>query len=351
MHERQAASGEEVGDLVALAHLALGDRVDVYDEAIDDPRLEPIAHVEYAHERQVNCKRARPTVTPPMGPICAVVVTHNRSEMLRRCLAALAEQQRPPERILVVDNASTDGTAAMLEHEHPTVEVLRLAVNEGGAGGFHEGIRHAYEDGAEWLWLMDDDTIATPAALGELLAAVERLDGSTPALLASRVIWRDGAMHPMNFPIFERRRMERVIASAERGLLPIRGATFVSLLLHRHAIDRYRLPLKHFFLWADDIEYTSRIVLGGEGAYFVPTSVALHDTSAPADFRAADPERFYYHVRNTLLMARIRERPARDRLLRLWILVSTCAGYVLKNRSPRSVATVVRALRDGLRRS
>ena len=153
-----------------------------------------------------------------MGPLSAVIVTYNRSEMLRRCLAALGEQTRPPDRILVVDNASTDGTASMLEREHPTVEVLRLTVNEGGAGGFHEGIRRAYESGMEWLWLMDDDTIPTPSALEELLAAAERLDGTAPALLASRVIWRDGSLHPMNSPIFERRRMDRVIGGADHAL-------------------------------------------------------------------------------------------------------------------------------------
>jgi GT2 family glycosyltransferase len=143
--------------------------------------------------------------------------------------------------------------------------------------------------------------------------------------------------------------MELVIASAERGVAPIRGATFVSLLLHRHAIERYGLPLKHFFVWADDIEYTSRIVLGGEGAYFVPASVALHDTPAPEDFRTAGPDRFYYHVRNTLFMARARERPSRDRLLRLWILASTASAYVLENRNRASVAAVWRAVRDGVR--
>ena len=154
----------------------------------------------------------------------------------------------------------------------------------------------------------------------------------------------------MNYPIFERRRMERVIGGAALGLMPIRGATFVSLLLHRQAVDRYQLPLKHFFLWADDIEYTSRIVLGGERAYFVPSSVVVHDTAAPEDYRSATPERFYYHARNTLLMARVRERPHRDRMLRLWILASTSVAYVLERRSIASVAAIARAIQDGLRR-
>jgi rhamnopyranosyl-N-acetylglucosaminyl-diphospho-decaprenol beta-1,3/1,4-galactofuranosyltransferase len=286
-----------------------------------------------------------------MGPVCAVVVTYNRSEMLRRCLSALAAQRRPPDRILVVDNASTDGTREMVKEEFESAELLALASNEGGAGGFHEGVKRAHADGAEWLWLMDDDTIPTPDALAELLDAAARLDGvEQPSLLASRVIWRDRTLHPMNIPILERRRMERVIAGAEHGVMPIRGATFVSLLLHRRAVDRYRLPLKHFFLWTDDIEYTSRIVLGGEHAYFVPASVALHDTAAPVDFRTAKPDRFYYHVRNTLFMARVKERPPRDRLLRLWILASTCVEYMLRNRSAASVVAIARALRDGLRR-
>ncbi len=318
-----------------------------------------------------------------MSPVWAVVVTHNRREKLRLCLAALAGQRRKPDRILVVDNASTDGTRAMLDREHDEVEVLVLSTNEGGAGGFHEGMKHAYEGGAEWLWLMDDDTIPEADALAELLAAATRVKkpagsatarttkparsssagvmspgrdgpprdlGPGPLLLASKVIWRDGSIHPLNFPTLERRRMGLVVSGAEQGVLPMRAATFVSLLVHRAAIERYDLPLKHYFLWSDDIEFTSRVVLGGEQAWFVPSSVAVHDTPAPDDFRFASPDRFYYHARNTLLIARSRDRPARDRLLRVWLVAATSAGYALRYRDRASVVAILRALRDALRR-
>jgi len=286
-----------------------------------------------------------------MGGVCAIVVTHNRRELLRGCLAALAGQCRGPDRVLVVDNASCDGTAAMVRQDYPHVDLLALATNEGGAGGFHEGMKRAHAEGAEWLWLMDDDTIVRPDALAELLAAPARLDGpAPPTLLASTVVWRDGRVHPMNFPSPERTRMELVVDGAERGLMPLRFATFVSLLVHRGAVDRHGLPLKHFFIWSDDVEYTSRAVLAGEPGYLVPSSVALHDTETAHTAQSAPPARFYYHVRNTVFMILGPGRPPRDRLLRTWVLVFSTAEYLRRNPSAASAAAVLRGLRDGLRR-
>ena len=285
------------------------------------------------------------TVVP--GGVWAIVVTHNRKEMLRECLAALAAQAAPPERILVVDNASSDGTGAMLAEEFPRVEVLRLPDNQGGAGGFHEGMKRAHAEGAAWLWLMDDDTMAEPDALAELLAAADRVEA--PSMLASRAVWTDGRMHPMNHPGPERRRVERMIAGAERGLMPVRFATFVSLLVHRGAVDRHGLPLKHFFVWSDDIEYTGR-VLREEPGWLVPGSVAVHRTKTAHTAMSAPPDRFYFHVRNTLYIVRGPGRSWRDKLIFVWVLVSTVARYLSAHRSAAAVRAVGRGLRDGLRR-
>jgi GT2 family glycosyltransferase len=285
-----------------------------------------------------------------MSGVWAIVVTHNRRALLGECLEALAGQSRAADRVLVLDNASTDGTAAIVARDHPHVALLALPDNEGGAGGFHAGMRHAHAGGADWMWLMDDDTITSPGALAELLSARDRLAGpEPPTLLASRVVWRDGRVHPMNFPSPERTRMERVIDGAQHGLMPLRFATFVSLLVHRGAVDRHGLPLKHFFIWSDDVEYTSRIVLSGERGYLVPSSVALHDTATAHTWQSAPPARFYFHVRNTLYILRGPGRPRQDRVLRAWVLVSSTIGYLRLNPSRASVAAVMRGVRDGMR--
>ena len=281
--------------------------------------------------------------------VWAIVVTHNRKEMLRESLPALAAQARPPDHVLVVDNASTDGTAAMVAAEYPDVEVLALPTNEGGAGGFHEGMKRAHAAGADWMWLMDDDVIPEPDALAELLATPERIEPLPhPTMLVSKALWRDGRMHPMNHPGPERRRIERMIEGAEHGLVPILFATFVSLLVHRGAVDRHGLPLKHFFIWSDDIEYTGRVLLEEPG-YLVPTSVVVHKSATNRTAMYSPPDRFYLHVRNTVFIIRGPGRSARNKLIFVWMLASSSIQYFMRHPSAASLRAILRGLRDGLR--
>jgi GT2 family glycosyltransferase len=295
---------------------------------------------------------SKPAPAPVRDAVAmAVVVTYNRRELLAQCLPALRAQDRPLQRVLVVDNASTDGTAEMVRAQFPWVELLALEANVGGAGGFRAGLRAAYAAGADWVWLLDDDTIARPDALRRLLDAAHRRDGlPEPLVLASRVEWSDGRPHPMNLPIVRRRDVAHLVRSAEAGLMPLRAATFVSLLVSRQAVERHGLPLAGYFLWADDIEYTAR-VLRRDWGYLVPSSVVEHRTKVPHTSVSAGGARFYYHARNTLFMLRSGSwTPAEKRTI-AWTLLASSLAYLRGSAFSRaSAATLARGLRDGLGR-
>lgn len=236
--------------------------------------------------------------------ISAVVVAYNRRDLLIEALGALAGQTRTLDSIVVVDNASTDGSADLAEAAFPDADVVRLARNTGGAGGFAVGIERAISaHNADLVWIMDDDTIPSPSALAELLAVRDR-HPQNPVVLASRVIWTDGSDHPMNTP---RRkpflgRSER-LAAQNIGAVPVRSASFVSTLVDAAAVARTGLPIAEYFIWNDDFEFTARLLRLGHGVY-CPKSIVTHKTKALASTDIDPGPRFYYEVRNKLWLFR-----------------------------------------------
>ncbi|WP_460843056.1 glycosyltransferase [Nocardioides marmoraquaticus] len=235
--------------------------------------------------------------------VVAVVVTWNRRDLLVEALDALGAQSHALAATVVVDNASTDGTDVVLRERaarEPGLDVVALGVNVGGAGGFAAGIAQALTHRPDLVWLLDDDTVPTPSALAELLRARAAYDGPRPAVLASRVRWTDGRDHPMNTPrakpgasAQERRAAEAV------GAVPIRSASFVSLLCDAGVVRLRGLPLADYFLWNDDFEYSTRLLRGRVGLY-IPASVVVHKTKAFGGTEADPGERFYFEVRNKL---------------------------------------------------
>ncbi|MDQ3664078.1 MAG: glycosyltransferase [Actinomycetota bacterium] len=235
--------------------------------------------------------------------VVAVVVTWNRKQLLMGALDAVAEQDPAPKAVVVVDNASTDGTAAAVRERFDAVDLLVSDTNTGGAGGFATGVARALaEHDPDVLWLMDDDTVPQPGALAELLRAYDShrgdADGRRPALVASRVVWTDGRAHPMNTPRPKpgARRPERRNAAAI-GCVPIRSASFVSVLCDAAAVRERGLPVADYFLWNDDFEFTTRLLRGRTGL-LCPSSLVEHRTATFGSTDADPGERFYYEVRN-----------------------------------------------------
>ncbi|HSE09843.1 MAG TPA: glycosyltransferase [Nocardioidaceae bacterium] len=237
--------------------------------------------------------------------IVAVVVTWNRRDLLRESLEAIAAQTLVPVQTVVVDNASDDGTEELLATGYPDLEVLRLEANTGGAGGFAAGIERALTFDPDLVWLLDDDTVPNPDAAAALATAWRGYGDKTgrhPSVLASRVVWTDGRDHPMNTP-----RMKPGASAAERaaarevGCLPIRSASFVSIMCDAETIGERGLPIADYFLWNDDFEYSTRLIRRRAGLY-CPESVVVHKTKVFGATDADPGERFFYEVRNKLWM-------------------------------------------------
>jgi GT2 family glycosyltransferase len=237
--------------------------------------------------------------------VVAVVVTWNRRDLLEESLAALAGQTHPLTGIVVVDNASTDGTRALLETMRSRVDVVRLTTNTGGAGGFAAGLQRAMTTSPDLVWLLDDDTVPEPSAAERLVAAWAGFadhTGRRPAVLASKVVWTDGRDHPMNTPRLKPgASREELTAAAAVRCTPIRSASFVSVMCDAEAVRESGLPVADYFLWNDDFEYTTRLIRGRVGLH-CPDSVAVHKTRTFGSTDADPGERFFYEVRNKLWM-------------------------------------------------
>jgi GT2 family glycosyltransferase len=277
--------------------------------------------------------------------VVAVVVTYQRLELLRDALAAVLGQVRPPDAVLVVDNASTDGTAEAVRAEFPEVDLHVLRHNTGGAGGFAAGLRRALESGADLVWLMDDDTVPREDALLRLLEA--RAGAAAPALVASRVVWTDGRDHPMNtprpWPLARRRQRE---AAAAQGCVAVRSASFVSVLLDADAVRAVGLPVADYFLWNDDFEYTARLLRGRSGL-LCPASVVEHRTVRFGDSEADPGGRFYFEVRNKVWL--FTRSPSLAPLERAVYAGASLARWARTLRRSSERGTLLRAGRAGLR--
>lgn len=226
-----------------------------------------------------------------------MVVTFNRRELLVRCLEALAAQTRPVGRVVVVDNASTDGTLEHLQAsgvaERVEVDYVRLRRNGGGAEGFHYGVRAALEGESDWLWLMDDDCEPAPDGLEALLAApcAQRPDA---AVLAPVVEDDRGRVLPINRGhVRPRWFFAPLVAAMPREYAAdatrIEFCSFVGPLVRTASARRIGLPMREMFIRFEDVEYLSRLAAHDETMWLVGASRIVHRDPRPvagADLRA-----------------------------------------------------------------
>lgn len=253
----------------------------------------------------------------------AVVVTYNRKQLLLECIDALLSQTRPLDKIILIDNASTDGTLDVLREkghlDNACIDYVRLPKNTGGAGGFYEGFKRAFELEYDWIWAMDDDGLPDADTLQQLLLAPPDLLFRGPLVLAKE----DNTGQNLAFKYGVNTVSGKVTAStrkeaeelADEGLLWNYLNPFNGVLISSKVVKRIGLPKKEFFLWGDEWDYFYRAKKVGIPIATVVKAVFVHPTDRAnmAKFKilnrevnihyADTPLRNYLYIRNHSYLA------------------------------------------------
>jgi GT2 family glycosyltransferase len=289
---------------------------------------------------------ARQDIQPvmPSNRTAVVVVNFNGGEIIERCLEAVAAQTVRPERTIVVDNASTDGSADRIATQFPHVELIRLHENVGFAGGNNVGARAA--EGCDWLALLNPDAFPEPTWLERLLESarthsdfgffgslllraddLDEVDGSGDAYHVSGMAWRrDNG----------RRRAEAHLRAGE-----IFSPCAAAALYRRDAFLSAGGFDEDFFAYYEDSDLAFRLRLLGERCFYEQSAVVHH-----VGFSTAGEETPFtvYHSQRNLVWAWVKNMPTRLLLLYLpqhllvnalnigWYTARGQAGPVLRSK-------------------
>ena len=242
-----------------------------------------------------------------MKQVAILVVTYNRQSLLKECVESLRSQTYGDRDIIVVNNGSTDGTLDWLREQHDIITITQG--NLGGAGGFYTGLKYIAENGYKYCWLMDDDVICRSDALQQLMEAVRKYPDS--GFICSKVVDVDGKS--VNVPSVDDRSKDGHypdwLDKLDEHLLKVKAASFVSVLIPIEKVCKVGLPIKEYFIWGDDAEYTMRLSLKSD-CYLAYDSVVVHKRTINqmlgfmTETNPARLKNWFYMLRNSYANAR-----------------------------------------------
>lgn len=245
-----------------------------------------------------------------VGKIAVVIVTYNRLEKLKKALASYEQQLHKPDYMVIVDNASTDGTANWLEnwennnHEFK-VEIITSNENLGGSGGFYLGEERAMQLPVDWIMIADDDAYPTPNYIQGLVKYIEKNNADNISIMC-------GAVEQNNSYCSNQRTLYKKFkwqlnflydVPAEyytKKIIYIDNASYVGILINKKKLAQVGLVNKNFFIWWDDTEHLMRLREIGS-IICIPRFIIKHDVEASNSNLSW---KSYYGTRNKLVSHR-----------------------------------------------
>lgn len=290
--------------------------------------------------------------------ITTVIVTYNRKELLGQNIEMLLKQTIPFDSIIIVDNCSTDGTFEYLKNrgwtENPFV-YLRTEANIGGAGGFYTGVKAAYDAGADWMILMDDDGKARDKQTFQIL--FDAADKFYKEEKGNRKLFVNSLVQQGNLLSFKISNIYTVadaVNVSQHGILEGVAHPFNGTLISRELVSEIGYPNRDFFIKGDEVDFKQRALDAGAYVATIVESRYIHPMPKTQEhkvfgisvpFFVEAPWKEYYAARNFTYMYK-KKRLYKAIAFEL-IFVKVLAIFSMKCKKRDTLKMVLKGVCDG----
>lgn len=293
-----------------------------------------------------------------MRMLAVVVLSWNGVQLTRETLDSLARCAVPQgwrAQVIVVDNASSDGSPAAIAAEYPSVELIALPENRRFAGGNNIGIERALAAGADAVMLLNNDVQADPALYERLLLALQQdpSAGAAAPLIyhgaPSDLIWYAGGICEPAFAHTAHRGLRTRDRGQYRSVEATGYLTGCCLLATRQAWETVGMLDERYYIYAEDADWCLRARAAGYRLLFVPTARLWHQVSASSG-GGSNPWKIYQRLRaNWTMWSRYATGVARATWVPAFLLQQCMLMLWLGARGQwRGAVAVPRAIRDAL---
>lgn len=279
--------------------------------------------------------------------VSIIILTWKSYDVTRDCLSSLRSVEYQNFEVVLVDNASGDGSAERLAIEFPEITLIRNQTNLGFPAGNNVAIEAVLARGTDYFLLLNNDTIVSPDFLSELVRVAEsdpRIGMVNPKIYyydPPDRIWYAGGKYKPWWSFAEMRGVNQRDSGKYDTTEVISFITGCACLVKAAVVSKIGLLDEVFFLGFEDLDWCVRSFQAGFKAVYVPSSVIWHKASYDTKRNLGKPARDFYATRNSVLFARKHLLPRHLPLFLLslsrWVGYHT-AGYLLRLEFRRAAA-------------
>lgn len=288
-----------------------------------------------------------------MNKVYILILNWNGWQDTVECVESCQKLTYPNFRILIVDNGSTDGSEDELRERFPDIEILQTGENLGFAGGNNVGIKYALEHGADYIWLLNNDTTVDTEALTELV--IQAIKQKSPAFLGSKIycynqqntIWfAGGGINWRNGGTFHvgHGQLDDGSYSEVREVNYVSGC---SMFFGKELVEILGLMPEEYFLYFEETDWCTAGWRKGISSVVVPGSVVYHKESSSTGLFS--PMYYYYLTRNRLYFLHKYSKSPAMWLKRVYSDIQMTVNVLSKSNSKKKIfKAILKGYRDFL---